>query len=84
MIDHSPRPGKIQPGKLFLRTAGACELDPERLLEVFGEQRQRFVTVLRGFGPDDWLPDAMRRLVRARRRSPPVRRQCDRDRRRPR
>ena len=54
MIDHSPRPGKIQPGTLFLRTAGACELDPEHLLEVFGEQRQRFVTVLRGFGPDDW------------------------------
>ena len=54
MIDHNSRPGKIQPGTLFLRTAGACELDPEHLLEVFGEQRQRFVTVLRGFGPDDW------------------------------
>jgi uncharacterized protein (TIGR03083 family) len=24
------------------------------MLEVFGRQRQRFVTVLRGFGPDDW------------------------------
>ena len=42
MIDHSPRPGKIQPGTLFLRTAGAWELDPGHLLEVFGEQRQRF------------------------------------------
>jgi len=54
MIDHSPLPEKIWPGKLLLRTAGACDFDPERLLEVFGEQRQRFVTVLRGFAPDDW------------------------------
>ena len=54
MIDRSPRPGKIRPGTLFLRTAGACEFDPEHLLKVFGEQRRRFVAVLRGFGPDDW------------------------------
>jgi uncharacterized protein (TIGR03083 family) len=54
MIDHSPSAEKIQPGQLLLRTAGACDLDPEHLLDVFGEQRQRFVTVLRGFGPDDW------------------------------
>ena len=54
MIDRSPSPGKIQPGQLLLRTAGACDLDPEHLLEVFGEQRRRFVAVLRGFGPDDW------------------------------
>lgn len=46
--------GKTPPGTLLLRTAGACDLDPEYLLEVFGEQRQRFVAVLRGFGPDDW------------------------------
>jgi uncharacterized protein (TIGR03083 family) len=54
MIDRSPSPDKIQPGQLLLRTAGACDLDPQHLLEVFGEQRRRFVAVLRGFGPDDW------------------------------
>lgn len=54
MIDRSPLPEKIRPGKLLLRTAGACHLDPEHLLEVFGEQRRRFVAVLQGFGPDDW------------------------------
>jgi len=40
--------------QLLLRTGGACDLDPGHLLEVFGMQRQRFVTVLRGFGPGDW------------------------------
>jgi uncharacterized protein (TIGR03083 family) len=54
MIDHSLPAEKTQPGQLLLRTAGACDLDPEHLLDVFGEQRQRFVAVLRGFGPDDW------------------------------
>jgi uncharacterized protein (TIGR03083 family) len=39
---------------LQLQTNGACDLDPERLLDVFGGQRQRFVAVLRGFGPGDW------------------------------
>src|SRR6266568_850999 len=54
MIDHSSFPGKTWPGTLLLRTAGACDLDPEHLLEVFGQQRRRFVAVLQGFGPDDW------------------------------
>ncbi len=54
MTDRSPLPTKILPGALLLRTGDACDLDPEHLLEVFGEQRQRFVTVLRGFGPDEW------------------------------
>jgi uncharacterized protein (TIGR03083 family) len=54
MIDRSPIAEKILPGQLLLRTEGACDLDPEHLLDVFGKQRQRFVTVLRGFGPDDW------------------------------
>ena len=54
MSHHSPVAEKIRPGQLLLRTEGACDLDPGRLLEVFGKQRQRFVTVLRGFGPDDW------------------------------
>ena len=54
MTDRSPLPGKIRPGTLVLRTAGTCDLDPEHLLDVFGEQRRRFIAVLRGFGPDDW------------------------------
>jgi uncharacterized protein (TIGR03083 family) len=54
MIDHSPSPGTSLPGTLLLRTAGACDLDPQRLVDVFGEQRQRFVAVLQGFGPGDW------------------------------
>jgi uncharacterized protein (TIGR03083 family) len=54
MIDRSPLPEKILPGNLLLRTAGACDFDPEHLLEAFGAQRRRFVAVLRGFGPDDW------------------------------
>jgi uncharacterized protein (TIGR03083 family) len=39
---------------LLLQTRGACDFDPEHLLDVFGGQRRRFVAVLRGFGPDDW------------------------------
>jgi uncharacterized protein (TIGR03083 family) len=39
---------------LLLRTKGGCEFDPEHLLDMFGGQRQRFVTILRGFGPDEW------------------------------
>jgi len=54
MTDHTPSPGTSQPGTLVLRTAGTCHLDMPHLVEVFGEQRQRFVAVLRGFGPDDW------------------------------
>src|SRR6266851_2771211 len=54
MIDDSPSPDQIQSGKLLLRTAGACDINPRHLLEVFGRQRQRFVAVLQGFGPDDW------------------------------
>jgi len=54
MIDRSPLQERTQPGTLLLRTAGACDLDPEHLLEVFGEQRRRFVQVLREFRPDDW------------------------------
>ena len=54
MIDRSPTPGTSLPGTLLLRTAGACDLDPEHLLEVFGEQRRRFAAVLQGFGPGDW------------------------------
>jgi uncharacterized protein (TIGR03083 family) len=50
----SPVPGKVLPDHLALRTEGACDLDPQRLLEVFGRQRQRFAAVLQGFGPGDW------------------------------
>ena len=54
MMDRGPSPTKILPGTLLLQTAGACDLDPEHLLEVFGQQRRRFIAVLRGFGPGDW------------------------------
>jgi len=43
-----------RPSTLLLATGGPCDFDPEHLLDVFGEQRQRFVAVLRGFGPPDW------------------------------
>jgi uncharacterized protein (TIGR03083 family) len=39
---------------LQLQTKGACEFDLERLLDVFGGQRQRFVAALRGFDSSDW------------------------------
>ena len=54
MIHRSPVSEAILPGQLLLRTEGACDVDPERLLDVFGRQRQRFAAVLRGFGPGDW------------------------------
>ena len=54
MVDLSPSPGKGLPRRLQLQTVGLCDLNPQRLLEVFGEQRHRFVTVLQGFGPADW------------------------------
>jgi uncharacterized protein (TIGR03083 family) len=44
----------MQPRKMSLRTRGRCDFDPGRLLGVFSEQRQRFVAVLEGFGPDEW------------------------------
>jgi uncharacterized protein (TIGR03083 family) len=39
---------------LQLRTSGVCDFEPAFLLEVIAEQRERFVAVLREFGPDDW------------------------------
>jgi uncharacterized protein (TIGR03083 family) len=39
---------------LLLQTKGACDFGPGHLLEVFSQQRQRFVTVLQGFSPGDW------------------------------
>jgi uncharacterized protein (TIGR03083 family) len=39
---------------LSLRTVGECDLDAEHLLEVFSDQRRRFVEVLRQFDPGDW------------------------------
>ncbi len=63
----------MQPGKLLLRTAGACDFDPEHLLEVFGEQRQRFIMILRIWSRRLGGPDPVHRLVSARGRPPPVR-----------
>jgi uncharacterized protein (TIGR03083 family) len=55
MRNRQPAPDAIRPrGQLLMRTPGECGIDPEHLLEVFSEQRQRFVAVLQGFGPDDW------------------------------
>ncbi|MFY1636919.1 maleylpyruvate isomerase family mycothiol-dependent enzyme [Solwaraspora sp. WMMB335] len=42
------------PHALLLRTAGGCDLNPERLLGVFVEQRRRLLTDLRSFGPEQW------------------------------
>ena len=54
MTHRSPVPEKSQPGQLLLRTAGPCSFDPGHLLEIFARQRQRFVAVLREYGPADW------------------------------
>jgi uncharacterized protein (TIGR03083 family) len=54
MINLCPSPGTGPPARLLLRTAGRCDVDPERLIAAFAEQRRRFVTVLQGFGADDW------------------------------
>ena len=43
-----------RPGRLSLRIGGECDFDPGHMLDVFGRQRQRFVTALEGFGPGDW------------------------------
>ncbi len=45
----------MRPATLLLQTEGECDIDPGRLLDVFEEQRQRFVTILCGFGPEDWM-----------------------------
>ena len=37
-----------------LLTPGECDLDVEHLLDVFNDQRRRFVEVVQQFGPDDW------------------------------
>jgi uncharacterized protein (TIGR03083 family) len=54
MIDLSPSRGGSPRTRLVLRTVGGCDLDPQRLLAVFGEQRRRFITILQRFGADDW------------------------------
>ena len=54
MTHRSPPPATIPPGRLVLRTEGACDLDPQHLLDVWARQRQRFAEVLRGFGHEDW------------------------------
>src|SRR5215469_11937099 len=43
-----------RPSRLLLRMGDECDFDPGHMLDVFGRQRQRFVTVLEGFGPGDW------------------------------
>jgi len=54
MTNRSPSPGTTLPATLLLHTVGVCHLDPPHLIDVFGDQRQRFVSILQGFGPADW------------------------------
>jgi uncharacterized protein (TIGR03083 family) len=54
MTNRSPSPATCLHGTLLLRTAGVCHLDLPHLVDVFGEQRQRFVSIVQGFGPSDW------------------------------
>jgi uncharacterized protein (TIGR03083 family) len=44
----------MRPGKLALRVGGECDIDPGHLIEVYAAQRQRFISILAGFGPADW------------------------------
>ena len=44
----------MRPATLILRVGGGCDVDPEHLLDVFVEQRRRFVRVLERFTPEDW------------------------------
>lgn len=39
---------------LLLQTQGRCDFDPGHLLDVFSQQRQRFIAVLQEFGPAEW------------------------------
>src|SRR6516165_8578684 len=41
-------------GNLLLRTNGSCAFEVEHLLDVFADERRRFMEVLAGFGSDDW------------------------------
>jgi fatty-acyl-CoA synthase len=50
----APEVSAGRPGRWLLRTDGACDFDPEHLLDVFARQRQRFISILNGFGPADW------------------------------
>jgi hypothetical protein len=45
MIHRRPIPEETLPGQVLLSTGGTGNFDPGRLLEVFGEQRQRFTSV---------------------------------------
>jgi uncharacterized protein (TIGR03083 family) len=64
MSDPSPTPpalaagtyrdASVRPSKLLLRTSGGCDLDPPYLLDLIGQQQQRFTATLQGFGPGDW------------------------------
>jgi uncharacterized protein (TIGR03083 family) len=54
MAYRSPLLEKVLSDTLVLRMGGACDFDPEHLIEVFGAQRRRFAAVLSDFGPEDW------------------------------
>ena len=42
------------PASCYCGPWASADLDPEHLLEVFGEQRLWFVAIMEGFGPGDW------------------------------
>jgi uncharacterized protein (TIGR03083 family) len=46
--------GSVRSGKLVLRTLGGCDFDPLYVLDLIGQQREQFTTILRGFSPADW------------------------------
>jgi uncharacterized protein (TIGR03083 family) len=54
MMQRSLAPEGVQPGRLILRTEGACSLDPQHLLAVFARQRDWFGAVLENFTAADW------------------------------
>ena len=56
---------------LLLQTGGACDFDPGHLLDVWAGQRQRFVTVLQGFGAGDWAAPTRTSSTRPSRRARP-------------
>ena len=60
------RAASCGPARCCCGPAEQCDVDPGHLIEVFGRQRQRFVTALQGFGPGDWAaPTRCAELVRA-------------------
>jgi hypothetical protein len=54
MIDRSPAPETIRPGRLLLRTEGRATSTRGTRWRRRPGSGKRFTEVLRGFSPDDW------------------------------